>query len=168
MSKTSKTIKEMKANEEEFSRIVRENKSTIYTVCYMFSNDEDEVNDLFQDTLLNLWKGFSNFRGDSKASTWIYRVALNTCVSADRKKKRRKEERLSMNTNLYEDTDDDSRQVQQLHKLIGKLGLVDRALVLMWLENMSYDEIGNILGISAKNVSVKLVRIKEKMLKMKD
>lgn len=168
MSKTSKTIKEMKANEEEFSRIVRENKSTIYTVCYMFSNDEDEVNDLFQDTLLNLWKGFSNFRGDSKASTWIYRVALNTCVSADRKKKRRKEERLSMNINLYEDTDDDSRQVQQLHKLIGKLGLVDRALVLMWLENMSYDEIGNILGISAKNVSVKLVRIKEKMLKMKD
>lgn len=168
MSKTSKTIKEMKANEEEFSRIVRKNKSTIYTVCYMFSNDEDEVNDLFQDTLLNLWKGFSNFRGDSKASTWIYRVALNTCVSADRKKKRRKEERLSMNINLYEDTDDDSRQVQQLHKLIGKLGLVDRALVLMWLENMSYDEIGNILGISAKNVSVKLVRIKEKMLKMKD
>lgn len=168
MSKTSKTIKEMKANEEEFSRIVRENKSTIYTVCYMFSNDEDEVNDLFQDTLLNLWKGFSNFRGDSKASTWIYRVALNTCVSADRKKKRRKEERLSMNINLYEDTDDDSRQVQQLHKLIGKLGLVDRALVLMWLENMSYDEIGNILGISPKNVSVKLVRIKEKMLKMKD
>lgn len=168
MSKTSKTIKEMKANEEEFSRIVRENKSTIYTVCYMFSNDEDEVNDLFQDTLLNLWKGFSNFRGDSKASTWIYRVALNTCVSADRKKKRRKEERLSMNINLYEDTDDDSRQVQRLHKLIGKLGLIDRALVLMWLENMSYDEIGNILGISPKNVSVKLVRIKEKMLKMKD
>ncbi len=153
----------MKDNEQEFSRIIKENKSTIYTVCYMFSNDEDEINDLFQDTLLNLWKGFPSFRQDSKPSTWIYRVALNTCISADRKKKRRKEERLSMNINLYEDSDDDSRQVQQLHALINKLGLVDRALVLMWLENMSYDEIGNVLGISAKNVSVKLVRIKEKL-----
>lgn len=153
----------MNVNEQEFARIVKENKSTIYTVCYMFSNDEDEVNDLFQDTLVNLWKGFASFRKESKASTWIYRVALNTCISAERKKKRRKEERLSMNINLYEDADDDSRQVQQLHKLIGRLGLVDRALVLMWLENMSYDEIGNILGISAKNVSVKLVRIKEKL-----
>lgn len=153
----------MNVNEQEFARIVKENKSTIYTVCYMFSNDEDEVNDMFQDTLVNLWKGFASFRKESKASTWIYRVALNTCISADRKKKRRKEERLSMNINLYEDADDDSRQVQQLHKLIGRLGLVDRALVLMWLENMSYDEIGDILGISAKNVSVKLVRIKEKL-----
>lgn len=153
----------MKDNEQEFSRIIKENKSTIYTVCYMFSNDEDEINDLFQDTLLNLWKGFPSFRQDSKPSTWIYRVALNTCISADRKKKRRKEERLSMNINLYEDSDDDSRQVQQLHALINKLGLVDRAIILMWLENMSYDEIGNVLGISAKNVSVKLVRIKEKM-----
>lgn len=153
----------MNVNEQEFARIVKENKSTIYTVCYMFSNDEDEVNDMFQDTLVNLWKGFASFRKESKASTWIYRVALNTCISAERKKKRRKEERLSMNINLYEDADDDSRQVQQLHKLIGRLGLVDRALVLMWLENMSYDEIGDILGISAKNVSVKLVRIKEKL-----
>ena len=153
----------MNVNEQEFARIVKENKSTIYTVCYMFSNDEDEVNDMFQDTLVNLWKGFPTFRRESKASTWIYRVALNTCISADRKKKRRKEERLSMNINLYQDADDDSRQVQQLHKLIGRLGLVDRALVLMWLENMSYDEIGDILGISAKNVSVKLVRIKEKL-----
>lgn len=153
----------MNVNEQEFARIVKENKSTIYTVCYMFSNDEDEVNDMFQDTLVNLWKGFPSFRKESKASTWIYRVALNTCISADRKKKRRKEERLSMNINLYEDADDDSRQVQQLHKLIGRLGLVDRALVLMWLENMLYDEIGDILGISAKNVSVKLVRIKEKL-----
>lgn len=153
----------MNVNEQEFARIVKENKSTIYTVCYMFSNDEDEVNDMFQDTLVNLWKGFPSFRKESKASTWIYRVALNTCISAERKKKRRKEERLSMNINLYQDADDDSRQVQQLHKLIGRLGLVDRALVLMWLENMSYDEIGDILGISAKNVSVKLVRIKEKL-----
>lgn len=157
----------MKKDEQAFTQLVRENKSTIYTVCYMFSNDEDEVNDLFQDTLVNMWKGFGSFRGESKSSTWIYKVALNTCISAERKKKTKHEERLSMNINLYEDQDAESMQVQQLHQLINKLGLVDRALVLMWLENMSYDEIGNILGISAKNVGVKLVRIKEKLKNLK-
>ena len=157
----------MKKDEQAFTQLVRENKSTIYTVCYMFSNDEDEVNDLFQDTLVNMWKGFGSFRGESKSSTWIYKVALNTCISAERKKKTKREERLSMNINLYEDQDVESMQVQQLHQLINKLGLVDRALVLMWLENMSYDEIGNILGISAKNVGVKLVRIKEKLKNLK-
>ena len=77
--------------ENEFARIVREHKGTIYTVCYMFSKDEDEVADLFQDILVNLWKGFEGFRGDSSVRTWVYRVSLNTCISADRKKKRRGE-----------------------------------------------------------------------------
>ena len=156
----------MNNNEEDFSRIVKENKGTIYTVCYMFSKDQDEVDDMFQDVLVNLWKGFQSFRQDSKVSTWIYRVALNTCISAERKKKQHPTERLSMDINLYEDSDEGSRQVQQLHSLIGKLDVIDRALVLMWLENMSYDEIACILGISAKNVGVKLVRIKEKLIKM--
>ena len=67
-------------NEQDFSRIVREHKSTIYTVCYMFSKDEDEVNDLFQEVLINLWKGLQNFRGESDVRTWIYRISLNTCM----------------------------------------------------------------------------------------
>lgn len=157
----------MNDNELEFTQLVRQNKSTIYTVCYMFSNDQDEVNDLFQETLINIWKGFSSFRGDSKPESWIYRVALNTCISADRKKKSQGERiPLTMDINLYADTDDDSRQIQLLYKRINRLGLVDRAIVLMWLENMSYDEIGNILGISAQNVGVKLFRIKEELKKM--
>lgn len=156
----------MNKKEEDFSRIVRQNKGTIYTVCHMFANSQDEADDLFQDVLLNLWKGFASFRGESKVSSWIYRVALNTCISSERKSKRRQTERLSMDINLYEDKDDDSRQVQQLHQLIGKLGVIDRAIVLLWLENLSYEEIGGILGISVKNVSVKLVRIKEKLIKM--
>ena len=94
----------MDIKEQEFSRMVRENKSTIYTVCYMFSNDEDEVSDLFQETLINLWKGFESFRHESKLSTWIYRVAMNTCISADRKKRRQGSKvPLSMNINLYDD-----------------------------------------------------------------
>ena len=154
----------MDIKEQEFSRMVRENKSTIYTVCYMFSNDEDEVSDLFQETLINLWKGFESFRHESKLSTWIYRVAMNTCISADRKKRRQGSKLpLSMNINLYDDEDHETKQVRQLHERIQRLDLIDRALVMMWLEGMSYEEIAEVVGISVKNVGVKLVRIKEKL-----
>lgn len=159
----------MSSKETQFERIVKEHKNTIYTVCYMFSKDEDEVNDLFQDVLMNLWKGFDGFRSESKVDTWIWRVALNTCISADRKKKRRGEcVPLEMAANLYEDNDDDSKQIQQLHARINKLGVMDRAIVLLWLENLSYDEIGAIMGITPKNVSVKLVRIKRQLLNMSE
>lgn len=156
----------MNNNEFEFSELVRENKNTIYTVCYMFSKDEDEVSDLFQEILVNMWKGFESFKHQSKVSTWIYRIAMNTCISADRKKKSRKNSvPLSMDVNLYEDSDSDSRQVQQLHRRISKLGLIDRAIILMWLEDMSYDEIAAVVGITPKNVGVKLFRIKEQLKK---
>lgn len=154
--------------EREFAKMVAEHKGTIYTVCYMFSKDPEEVNDLFQDVLFNLWKGFGGFRGDAKASTWIWKVSLNTCISADRKKKRAGESvPLDMEANLYTDNDSDSKQVRQLYARINRLGLVDRAIVLLWLENLSYDEIGSIVGISAKNVSVKLVRIRQQLMAMK-
>lgn len=144
--------------------MVREQKSTIYTVCYMFSNDEDEVSDLFQETLINLWKGYESFRHESKLSTWIYRVAMNTCISADRKKRKQGTKvPLSMDINLYNDEDHETRQVRQLHERILRLDLIDRALVMMWLEGMNYDEIADVIGISVKNVGVKLVRIKEKL-----
>ena len=154
----------MDIKEQEFSRMVREHKSTIYTVCYMFSNDADEVSDLFQETLINLWKGFESFRHESKVSTWIYRVAMNTCISADRKKRKQGSKvPLSMNINLYDDEDHETKQVRQLHERIQRLDLIDRALVMMWLEGMSYEEIADVVGISVKNVGVKLVRIKEKL-----
>ena len=154
----------MDVKEQEFSRMVREHKSTIYTVCYMFSNDEDEVSDLFQETLINLWKGYESFRHESKLSTWIYRVAMNTCISADRKKRKQGTKvPLSMNINLYNDEDHETKQVRQLHERIQRLDLIDRALVMMWLEGMNYDEIADVIGISVKNVGVKLVRIKEKL-----
>ena len=157
----------MNTQELEFTRFVHEYKATIYTVCYMFSKDNDEVNDLFQDILIKLWKGFASFKGDSSAKTWIYRVALNACLDADRKKKRAGEQvPLSVDINPYEDTDADAQQIRQLYDRIGKLGLVDRSIILLWLEALSYDEIGAIVGISPKNVSVKLVRIKEQLKKL--
>lgn len=157
----------METLEKDFANIVRKHKDTIYTVCYMFSQDSDEVEDLFQETLINLWKGFAQFRGDSSPATWIWKVSLNTCISFDRKKRRRGESvPLSMNINLFEDDDNDSRQIEMLRKRINQLGPFDRAIVLLWLENLSYEEIGEIVGITAKNVSVRLVRIREQLKKM--
>ena len=155
----------MKTTEKDFSRIVKQHKSTIYTVCYMFSKDADEVNDLFQEVLINLWKGFTSFQGRSDLSTWIWRVSLNTCISCERKKKLDTVP-LSMEINLFEDQDEDSQQIQLLHKRIHQLKLFDRAIVLLWLENLSYEEIGAIVGITAKNVGVRLYRIKEELKKM--
>lgn len=153
----------------DFAQVVREHKGTIYTVCYMFSKDEDEVADLFQDILVNLWKGFSKFRGESNIKTWIYRVSLNTCISSDRKKKRKGETvPLDMNINLFDDSQEDMKQVRMLQNRISRLGPFDRAIVLLWLENLSYDEIGAVVGITAKNVSVRLFRIKEQLRNMSD
>ena len=156
----------MKKSEMEFAQIVKEQKSTIYTVCYMFSKDEEEVNDLFQEILINLWNGYESFEGRSNLRTWVYRVSLNTCISQDRKKKKKATIPLSMDINLFADQDEDTRQVDMLRQRINKLGPFDRAIVLLWLENMSYEEIGQIVGISTKNVSVRLYRIKEQLKKM--
>ena len=157
----------MDSLELDFARIVKEHKGTIYTVCYMFSKDEDEVADLFQDILVNLWKGFPKFRGDSSQRTWVYRVSLNTCISAERKKKRKGETiPLTMDINLFDDSVEDIRQIKMLQNRISRLGPFDRAIILLWLENISYDEIGDIVGITAKNVSVRLFRIKEQLKKM--
>lgn len=156
----------MKALEAEFAQIVKENRSTIYTVCYMFSKDPDEVGDLFQETLINLWRGFASFMGKSEVSTWIWRVSLNTCISSERKKKLRRTEPLSMELNVFDSRDEDNRQIQMLHSRIHRLQPFDRAIVLLWLENLSYEEIASIVGISVKNVSVRLFRIKEELKKM--
>ena len=139
----------------------------IYTVCYMFSQDADEVEDLFQEVLVNLWKGFKGFEQRSDIKTWIYRVALNTCISQNRKKKRRQMEvHITMDINLFKNSDEDTRQVDMLHKRISRLQPFDRAIVLLWLENLPYEEIGQIVGITAKNVSVRLHRIREQLKQM--
>lgn len=158
----------MSDKERQFTQLVSEYKRTIYTVCYMFSKDAAEIEDLFQEILVRMWNGFGSFRGDCDVKTWIWRVSLNTCINYDRKKRRWGERvELSVDINPSADADDDSMQIKQLRERIGKLGFVDRSIILLWLENLSYDEIGAIVGISAKNVSVKLVRIKEKLKEMR-
>ena len=153
--------------EKQFAQTIKKHRSTIYTVCYMFSQDADEVEDLFQEVLVNLWKGFKGFEQRSDIKTWIYRVALNTCISQNRKKKRRQMEvHITMDLNLFKNSDEDTRQVDMLHKRISRLQPFDRAIVLLWLENLPYEEIGQIVGITAKNVSVRLHRIREQLKQM--
>ena len=154
----------MEINEFEFTQLILKNKTTIYAVCYMFSKDKDEIDDLFQEILMRLWKGFGSFHGQADVKTWLYRVSLNTCLDQD-KKKRRKGERvpLSVDIDPFEGTDDRALQTRQLYSRINKLGLVDRGIILLWLEGLSYDEIAAIVGISVGSVSVRLVQIKNKL-----
>ena len=158
----------MKADEKAFEQIVATHKRTIYTVCYMFARDKDEAADLFQDVLINLWKGIGKFRNDSEISTWVYRVSLNTCISADRKKRKMPTTRLDMNIDLFDDDDTDSRQIQVLRQRIQRLQPLDRAIVLLWLESLSYQEIADIVGLTPKNISVRLTRIRLQLKQMKD
>ena len=144
----------MEQKEQEFIKLVEKYKTVIYTVCYMFSNSKENVEDLFQDILLRLWNGYDKFRGDADVKTWIYRVSFNTCLNKRKKSKREGEHiPLSVDIDFFEDR-------------INSLGLIDRAIILLWLEGMSYEEIGAIIGISIKNVSFQLHRIKEEIKKM--
>ena len=155
----------MKDLERDFEQMVRAYRSTIYTVCYMFSNDQDEVADLFQEVLINLWKSLPSFEERGDMRSWIYRVSLNVCISLDRKKRRYKTVPLTMDIDPYEEVESNrnSRQMDLLRRRIAKLGQFDRAIILLWLENISYEEIAAIMGITVKNVSVRLYRIKEEL-----
>ena len=157
----------MNTKEQEFEQLVRAHKATVYAVCYLFSKDQDEVADLFQECLINLWKSWAGYEGRSDVKTWIYRVSLNVCVSLDRKRKRHSTVPLTMDINPYEEDNQNSQQMERLRQRINQLPPYDRAIVLLWLENISYEEIGAIVGITAKNVSVRLVHIKEQLKKMK-
>ena len=158
--------KDMNPKEQQFAQVVKDNRSTIYVVCYMFSNDAEEVADLFQEVLVKLWNGYDSFQGKSDIKTWIYRVTLNTCVTIDRKKRRRNRAMLSMDVVYFDSQEQETAQVRILHERIARLQPLDRAIILLWLEQISYGEIGEIVGISAKNVSVRLARIRVQLKNM--
>ena len=154
-------------NEYQFELLVRQHKRTIYTVCYMFSRNKAEIDDLFQEILIRLWNGFDTYEGRSDARTWIYRVALNTAINQDKKQRRRIETvPLTVDIDPYEADDPKTQQIRELYDRISRLDLIDRSLILLWLEGISYDEIGAIIGITPNNVGVRLARIKEKLVEM--
>lgn len=152
--------------EIQFNKIIREYKQTIYTVCYFFSDRPEEIDDMFQEILINLWKGFEKFRGESSIKTWIWRVSLNTCTTMDRKRKRSVQTvPLTIDIDLH-DTSNDNGQIELLYSKINRLNLFDRAIVLLWLEGMKYEEIAAIVGITPSAVSSRLFRIKEQLKAM--
>lgn len=146
----------------DFNRLVAKYKSTVYSVCYMFADDKMLADDLFQEVLINLWRGFDMFRGDANLRSWIYRVSMNTCISYRRKKKTTSVA-LDIAPEIIDGESTESGQARQLRQRIQKLEPLDRAIVLLWLENLPYDEIGAIIGSSPRNIGVRLVRIKEKL-----
>ena len=153
------------AKEKQFEELVKQYKRTIYSVCYMFSRDKEEINDLFQEILVRLWLGFDQFEHRSSVNTWVYRIALNTAINSDKRAKRRPQTvPLSTDIDPYDPQDSSFEQVRQLYALINQLDVMDRGLVLLWLEGIGYDEIAAIMGITVANVGIKLHRIKEKLV----
>ena len=156
----------MKIDEKEFEQLVKKHKNTIYTVCFMFSKDSEEVNDRFQEVLIAIWQGLPTFKGQSNIATWIWRISLNTCISCERKKKKNVTVPLSMDVDYFEDKDADAQQVRMLYERVHQLKPFDRAIVLLWLEGIPYDEIAAIVGITTSNVATRLFRIREQLKQM--
>ncbi|MBR5235660.1 MAG: sigma-70 family RNA polymerase sigma factor [Bacteroidaceae bacterium] len=154
--------------EKPFIALVTEYQRVIYKVCYMYATDEYTLEELYQETVINLWKAFPQFKEHSKVSTWVYRIAMNTCISYFRKSSVRPTTipiTFHMETTLADDSEQ-SGYLRELYRMISQLGKLDRALILLWLEDKSYQEIADIIGITKANVAVKINRIKEKLKKM--
>ena len=158
----------MTEQEERFTKLVREYKNTVYTVCMMFAESPDETDDLVQEALINLWRGFKT--ADDVCKSWVWRVTMNSCITIDRKKKRKNSSECPLTADMESvmNSDETNRNanVRLLYDRIHQLNPFDRAIVMLWLDGMPYDEVGEIMGITTKNVSVRLIRIKEQLKKM--
>lgn len=150
----------------DFENIVREFSLLITKVCYYFATDVVELKDLRQDVLLNIWAGWDKFRMQSKPSTWIYRVCFNTCISYQRRRRQRKKEMPLSSVLEIEDQPFDMEKYQEMHRLIGLLSSEEKAIILMWLDENSYEEIAEVVGIKRNTVATKIKRIKEKLVRL--
>lgn len=150
--------------EREFKLIIEKNRHLIDKICFYYASDDQDFEDLHQDIYINIWRGIVSFRHESTEATWIYRICLNTCVSSWRKNKRHKGG-LSIERIVEPYADDNSaiENGEQLHYLISLLGPTEKSLLLMWLDERSYDEIAEVTGYNRNTVATKLRRIKEKL-----
>lgn len=153
------------ASEKEFITLLNHHQKIVYKVCNLYMDGHADREDLFQEITLQAWKAYENFRGDAKFSTWLYRVALNTAITFFRKEKR-KPAIYSTDTvpeQTEESYDPIEEQVKVMYAAIGNLSKIDKAIVMLYLEDYSYIEIGEMMGITANNVAVKMNRIKLKL-----
>ncbi|GER59058.1 RNA polymerase sigma factor [Patiriisocius marinus] len=156
--------------EHSFVTQLEENQNIVHKICRLYTNDSDAHNDLFQEITIQLWRAFPKFRGDSKFSTWMYRVALNTAITLYRKSKRRVKTQdfegvsFKISAEAYDDTVEE--QLKLMYSAVKGLNDVDKALVFLYLEDKNYREISETLGISEVNARVKMNRIKGKLRKI--
>jgi len=155
--------------EKAFIELIRENERLIYKVCSIYVSDEFPIADLYQEVVYNLWKGFSKFRNECSISTWMYRIALNTCITGMRKElKRPKHVPILELKELLIEPESMEGNIREMYKLIYQLKTLERAIILLYLEEKSYQEIADITGLTVSNVGIKLKRIKEKLVKMSE
>lgn len=157
-------------SEKDFIKLLNEHQNIIHKICKLYTKGDAEHNDLFQEISIQLWKSFHRFEGKSKFSTWMYRVGLNTAITLYRKEKRRvSTQPINEAITGIKSDDYDPKQDEQLiwlYQKIESFSEIDKALVLLYLENKRYDEIAETLGISSVNARVKMNRIKLKLKKM--
>ena len=153
--------------EHIFVKQLEENQNIVHKICRLYTNDQDSHNDLFQEITIQLWKAYPKFRGDSKFSTWMYRVALNTAITLYRKSKRRiktqdfEEVSFKIATEEYDRTEE--QQLSLMYSAVKELNDIDKALVFLYLEDKNYKEISETLGITEVNARVKMNRVKDKI-----
>lgn len=159
----------MKEEENDFIGTIELHRGIIFKVCKMYCPQEEDCNDLYQDIVAQLWKAWGGFRGDAKISTWIYRIALNTAISGFRKQKRNPLTNSvdAMEANMaQEDERAKQEDLELLHMAIGMLSDVEKAMIMLYLDDVSYEDIASIMGITQNNVRVKMLRIREKLKKI--
>ena len=152
-----------------FIAAIKENEGFIFKIASVYTNNGDDKNDLVQEIIYQLWKSFDSFNQKSKLSTWLYRVAMNVAIyQLKASKKRVLTVPMQEHAIIYYDQDDSTNpeeQWQLFRKQIDGLNLLDKGIVMLYLEDKSYEEIGEIIGLSPSNVGTKLSRIKEKLRK---
>jgi RNA polymerase sigma-70 factor (ECF subfamily) len=153
--------------EHTFVAQLEANQNIVHKICRLYTNDQEAHNDLFQEITIQLWKAYPKFRGDSKFSTWMYRVALNTAITLYRKKKRQFAtqdfEGVSFKITAEDYDDTIEEQLKLMYNAVKSLNDVDKALVFLYLEDKSYRDIAETLGISEVNARVKMSRVKDKL-----
>jgi RNA polymerase sigma-70 factor (ECF subfamily) len=163
----------MKDKEKIFFDVINSNQNRIYRIIWTFTSSKSDAEDLYQGVLLKVWSNIEKFKHKSKASTWLYRVVMNTCIDYTRREKkgftllRNQLESLNIDGEIDIELEYiESEKLSILHRCIQSLSVTDKLLITLFLEDLKYSEIGKIVGISERNVAVKLSRIKKKITKM--
>ena len=156
--------------EEKFISQVMDAQGIVHKVCGMYCDNEEDQKDLFQEILINLWKSYPTFRGESKFTTWMYRVSLNVAIQRIRKSAK-SEEYATLPASFDEMTYPDGeglpeKEIQLLYTAIDRLNDVEKAIVMLYLEEKGNEEIAEIVGISQNYVRVKMTRIRKKLKEM--